>query len=81
MSDCGPACNASPVVMFLLKIMPIYNKPQLSRQPLLSGLYLVPEGGHLMEVQLFTCMWTSLNFNIPLNGAVLYTPKLPHPVA
>ena len=51
--------NASPVmhlfqnkVMFLLKIMIISDGPPLSSQPPLTICWY-PEGGHLIEVQLY----------------------------
>ena len=51
--------NASPVtrlfqnkVMFLLKIMLISDKPLLTGQPPLTICWY-PEGGHLIEVQLY----------------------------
>ena len=52
-------------VMFLLKIMLTYDKPQLCGQPQLSSHLLVlgeegRGGGHLMEVQLYINFWSLL---------------------
>ena len=48
------ACLFQNKVMFLLKIMLIYDDPLLSSQPPISGHLPVPQGLGLMEVQLHT---------------------------
>ena len=47
-------CLLQNKVMFLLKIMLIYDDPLLSGQPPISGHLPVPQGLGLMEVQLHT---------------------------
>ena len=47
-------CLFQNKVMFLLKIMLIYDDPLLSSQPPISGHLPVPQGLGLMEVQLHT---------------------------
>ena len=47
-------CLFQNKVMFLLKIMLIYDDPLLSGQPPISGHLPVPQGLGLMEVQLHT---------------------------
>ena len=47
-------CLFQNKVVFLLKIMSIYDDPLLSGQPPISGHLPVPQGLGLMEVQLHT---------------------------